>query len=217
MKDITRQQALFEYTLRLGDNSLILGQRLSEWCGHGPFLEEDIAMSNIALDLLGRSRMLLTYAGQTEGKNRTEDSLAYFRDEREWQNFLIMELPKGDFAFTMVRQFLVDTYNYYLYEALQQSTDETLASIAGKAIKEAKASGATDFDLGRSDWTNPGLITFKDHWNATRSTLTYYRHPQLLPEGSAKDWKTEFAKRVVPHLPDRLLTLTGSAMYRHYG
>ena len=137
MSGLTQQHALFEYVLRLGDNALINGQRLSEWCGHGPFLEEDIGVANTALDLIGRARMLLTYAGELEGQDRTEDDLAYFRDERQWLNFLIVELPKGDFAFTTVRQFLVDVYHYLVYESLRASADETLAAIAGKAFKEA--------------------------------------------------------------------------------
>src|SRR5687767_6890835 len=97
------QQALFHYCLRLGDNSLILAQRLSEWSGHAPILEEDIAMSNMALDLIGQSRGFLTYAGQVEGKDGTEDDLAYHRGEREFYNCLLAEQPNGDFACTMMR------------------------------------------------------------------------------------------------------------------
>ena len=130
------QQELFQYVIRLGDNALINGQRLAEWCGHGPFVEEDIAMTNIALDLVGRARMLLTYAGEVEGEGRTEDDLAYFRTGREFRNFQIMELPVGDFAFTTARQFFVDAYDYFYYQALQQSVDSTLAGIAAKTLKE---------------------------------------------------------------------------------
>ena len=129
---------LFQYLLRLGDNALVNGQRLAEWCGHGPFLEEDLAMTNTALDLIGRARMLLTYAGEVEGKGRSEDDLAYFRNEREFRNFLIMELPVGDFAFTTARQFFVDAYDCYCYRALQDSADATLAAIAAKTLKECE-------------------------------------------------------------------------------
>ena len=129
---------LFEYVIRLGDNALINGQRLAEWCGHGPFLEEDLALTNTALDLIGRARLLLTYAGEVEGKGRGEDELACFRNEREFRNFLIMELPVGDFAFTTARQFFVDAYDCYYYRALQDSTDETLAAIAAKTLKECE-------------------------------------------------------------------------------
>jgi len=128
--------ALFEYTLRLGDDALINGQRLSEWCGHGPFLEEDIGVANTALDLIGRARLLLTYAGEVEGKGRDEDQLAFTRDEREWRNALITELPRGDFGFTTVRQFLLDAFNQQLYDRLRLSTDATLAGVAGRAAKE---------------------------------------------------------------------------------
>jgi ring-1,2-phenylacetyl-CoA epoxidase subunit PaaC len=137
MTDVNSQQALFEYLLRLGDTALINGQRLSEWCGHGPFLEEDIGVANTALDLVGRARMLLSYAGEIEGKGRGEDDLAFLRDERDWRNLLIAELPKGDFAFTTARQFLLDAFAYPLYDALQSSADERLAAIAAKAVKES--------------------------------------------------------------------------------
>ena len=129
---------LFEYVIRLGDNALINGQRLGEWCGRGPFLEEDLALTNTALDLIGRARMLLTYAGEVEGQGRGEDDLAYFRNEREFRNFHIMELPVGDFAFTTARQFFVDAYDYYYYRALQDSADSTLAAIAAKTLKECE-------------------------------------------------------------------------------
>ena len=134
----TARQDLFQYVLRLGDNALINGQRLAQWCGRGPFVEEDIAMTNIALDLVGRARMLLTYAGEVEGAGRTEDDLAYFRSGREFRNFQIMELPVGNFAFTMARQFFVDAYDYFYYRALQDSVDSTLAGIAAKTLKECK-------------------------------------------------------------------------------
>ena len=134
----TTQQELFQYTIRLGDNALINGQRLAEWCGHGPFLEEDLAMTNTALDLIGRARMLLTYAGEVEGRGRTEDDLAYFRNEREFRNFHIMELPPGDFAFTTARQFFIDVYDYFYYRELQHSADSTLAAIAAKTLKECE-------------------------------------------------------------------------------
>lgn len=129
--------AHFEYVLRLGDNALILGQRLSQWCGHSPFVEEDVAMANTALDHIGRARMLLTHAGELEGQGRDEDALAYFRNEREFRNFLLCELPVGDFAFTITRQVLLDVYHHALYERLQASSDATLAAIAAKAVKES--------------------------------------------------------------------------------
>ena len=127
---------LFEYCLRLGDNSLILGHRLSEWCGHGPILEEDIAMINIALDLVGQSRLMLSYAGKLEGKGRTDDDLAYHRDVMDFKNAMLLEQPNGDFGVTMTRQFLFDVFHYHLYEELKTSKDEHLAAIAEKSLKE---------------------------------------------------------------------------------
>ena len=133
---MTLQEAKFEYLLRLGDSSLIIGHRLSEWCGHGPILEEDIALINIALDFVGNATSILGYAGQVEGKGRTEDDLAFMRGEREFRNLLITEQPNGDFANTIARQFLFDTYMFFLYEELKSSKDETIAAIAVKSHKE---------------------------------------------------------------------------------
>jgi ring-1,2-phenylacetyl-CoA epoxidase subunit PaaC len=130
--------ALFEYLLRLGDDRLVLGHRLSEWCGHGPILEEDIALANVALDLLGQATMLLRLAGEVEGQGRTEDTLAYFREVIEFRNCQLVELPKGDFAFTMARQFLFDVYAVVLLDALSASTHSEISAIAAKALKEAK-------------------------------------------------------------------------------
>ncbi len=130
--------ALVEYLLRLGDDRLVLGHRLSEWCGHGPILEEDIAISNIALDLVGHASALLALAGELEGDGRTEDTLAYFREAVAYRNALIVELPKGDFAFTIVRQFLFDAYSVLLLDALSRATNERVAAIAAKCLKEDK-------------------------------------------------------------------------------
>ena len=133
---MTLQEEKFEYLLRLGDSSLIIGHRLSEWCGHGPILEEDIALINIALDFVGNATSLLTYAGQVESKGRDEDALAFMRGEREYRNLLITEQPNGDYANTIARQFLFDTYMFFLYEELKNSKDETIAAIAVKTHKE---------------------------------------------------------------------------------
>ena len=130
--------ALFEYLLRLGDDRLVLGHRLSEWCGHGPILEEDIATSNIALDLLGQATMFLRLAGEVEGKGRDEDALAYFREVVDFRNCQMVELPKGDFAFTVAREFFFDVHAAVLLDALSRSTSAPLAAIAAKSLKEAK-------------------------------------------------------------------------------
>jgi len=129
---------LFEYVLRLGDDNLILGHRLSEWCGHGPILEEDIALTNIALDCIGQASAWLKLAGEIEGKGRNEDTLAYFRTEREFKNLQITEYANTDFAYTIVRQFFLDVYFFYLYEVLTRSKDENISAIAEKSLKEVK-------------------------------------------------------------------------------
>jgi ring-1,2-phenylacetyl-CoA epoxidase subunit PaaC len=127
---------LATYSLRLGDDALILSHRLGEWIVGAPQIEEDIALANIALDLLGQARSLLTYAGEVEGAGRDEDALAYRRDEREFLNLQLVELPNGDFGATMARQLVFASYQYELYDRLRASSDPTLAAIAGKAIKE---------------------------------------------------------------------------------
>jgi ring-1,2-phenylacetyl-CoA epoxidase subunit PaaC len=127
-----------QYLLRIGDSALILAQRLGEWTGHAPVLEEDIALANMALDLVGQARALLTHAGQLEGAGHDEDQLAYLRDERDYRNATLVELPRGDFAFTVVRNAMMATYFKLLWEKLAQSSDAEVAAIAGKAVKEAR-------------------------------------------------------------------------------
>jgi ring-1,2-phenylacetyl-CoA epoxidase subunit PaaC len=129
---------LFTYLLRLADDRLVLGHRLSEWCGHGPILEEDIALANIALDLIGEATLCYKLAGEVEATGRSEDTLAYFRDAVDYRNALMLELPNGDFAFTIVRQFFFSVYSLLQMTALQKSTNQDLAGIAAKATKEAK-------------------------------------------------------------------------------
>ncbi len=126
------------YALRLGDTCLILAQRIAEWCGHAPVLEEDIALSNMALDLVGQARALLTRAGELEGAGHDEDQLAFLRDERDYRNLTLVELPRGDFAFTVLRNVMASTLLKLLWERLRGSSDAELAAIAGKAVKEAR-------------------------------------------------------------------------------
>ena len=127
-----------QYLLRIGDTTLILAQRLGEWCGHAPALEEDIALTNMALDLIGQSRALLTHAGALEGAGHDEDQLAFLRDERDYFNATLAELPRGDFAFTVLRNLMVATWAKLLWERLIDSSDADLAATAGKAVKEAR-------------------------------------------------------------------------------
>lgn len=127
---------LFQYTLRLADNALVLGHRLSEWVGHAPVIEEDLAFGNMGLDLIGQARALYTYAGEVEGKGRDEDALAYLHDANDYRNILLVEQPNGDFAVTMMRQLLYAAFAHPYFEALARSKDQTLAAIAAKAAKE---------------------------------------------------------------------------------
>ena len=130
--------ALIDYILHLADTTLILAQRNSEWCGHGPILEQDIAITNISLDLLGQSRNFYQYAAQLTGNNIDEDKLAYLRKEREFKNLLLVEQPNGDWGQTILRQYLFSQYQFLLFEQLQNSKDEQLAAITTKALKEIK-------------------------------------------------------------------------------
>lgn len=134
---MTDKTDLEGYALRFGDNALILGQRLSEWCGHGPILEEDIALTNVALDLIGQARLWLGYAAELRGGGATEDTLAMGRDVMDFRNVLLVEQPNGDFADTIARQFLFDAWAVPLYEAFARSADDTIRGIAEKAVKEA--------------------------------------------------------------------------------
>ena len=130
------QDAFFEFLLRMGDNALILGHRNSEWCGHGPVLEEDIAMSNIALDLIGQTSLWLGLAGEVEGQGRSADDLAYLRDAWDFRNLLLLERPNGDFGKTLMRQFMFDAFHFHQLQALTGSADPRVAEIAAKALKE---------------------------------------------------------------------------------
>jgi ring-1,2-phenylacetyl-CoA epoxidase subunit PaaC len=130
--------SLFRYLLRLGDTSLVLGQRLGEWIGHSPALEEDLGLANLSLDLVGQARLLLTYAGEVEGKGRDEDALAFLRDAPQFVNLTLAEQPNGDFAQTIARQVLLDAWQLEMYEALSNSSDTRLAAIAAKAVKESR-------------------------------------------------------------------------------
>jgi ring-1,2-phenylacetyl-CoA epoxidase subunit PaaC len=133
-----RDDDLFHYVLRLGDLSLVLGQRLGEWVGHAPALEEDLGLANVALDLIGQARLLLGYAGEIEGRGRDEDQLAFLREHREYLNPTLVEQPNGDFGRTIVRQVLIDAFQLELYERIASSSDERLAAIAGKTVKETR-------------------------------------------------------------------------------
>lgn len=172
---------LFAYVLQLGDDALVLSQRLAEWCSHAPEIEEDIALANIALDLLGQARNLLSYAGQLEGIGRGEDELAYSRDEREFRNVLLVEQPNGDFAETIVRQLLFSGYQVELYARLERSKDGMLAGISAKAAKEV----AYHLDHAR-DWTlrlGDGTDESHEKTQVALDRLWPYTHELFEPDG----------------------------------
>lgn len=183
-----------QYVLRLGDNALILGQRLSQWCGHGPILEQDIALSNIALDQLGQARMLMQYAAELKGGDATEDGLAFFRDVFDYHNILLVELENGDWGDTLARQFLFDTFNYYFYTALLQTKDERLKSVAQKAIKEVTyhAQWSAEWIIRLGDGTEESHRRIQDsihdlwEWTGEMFTMDALEH-RMLEQGIAVD------------------------------
>ena len=176
---ISRDPAV-QYLLRLGDTCLIQGQRLAEWCGHGPVLEEDIALTNMALDLVGQARALLTRAGQADGQGYDEDQLAFLRDERDYFNPTLVELPRGDFAFTMVRNAMVATLLKLVWERLASSSDAELAAIAGKAVKEARY-----HQQHAADWVarlGDGTAESRRRTQAALATLWRYMPELFVPD-----------------------------------
>jgi len=179
------ENSTFEYLLRLADDRLVLGHRLSEWCGHAPILEEDIALANIALDLIGQASALLKLAGEIEGKGRTDDALAYFRDAIEFRNAQLVELPNGDFAATIVRQFLFDAWDVLLLERLTAATNESVAGISAKALKEAR------YHLRHSaEWVRMlGDGTAESHARAQRALdeLWPYTHELFLVDATDRE------------------------------
>lgn len=147
--------ALFEFLLRMGDNTLVLGHRISEWCGHAPALEEDIAFANTALDLIGQTQLWLGLAGEVEGRGRSADDLAFLRDVWDFRNLLLVELPNGDFGQTLMRKFLFDAWHKLALEALSESSDARVAEIAAKAVKEVAyhLDRSTDLVIALGDGT----------------------------------------------------------------
>ncbi|MDR6832442.1 MULTISPECIES: 1,2-phenylacetyl-CoA epoxidase subunit PaaC [unclassified Sphingopyxis] len=168
--DAALRQPLFDYLLRLGDDSLILGQRLTEWCGHAPTLEVDLSLANVGLDLIGQATLLLDLAGQVEGKGRDGDRLAFHRDVLAFRNCLMVEQPNGDFAQTMARQFLFSTAQMSLLEMLTGSSESRIADIAAKAVKEVRyhADLAAEWVIRLGDGTDESRARMMEgldwHW-----------------------------------------------------
>jgi ring-1,2-phenylacetyl-CoA epoxidase subunit PaaC len=180
-----------EYLLRLGDTTLILGQRLGEWCGHAPVLEEDIALANMALDLIGQTRALLTRAGMLGGQGFDEDQLAFLREERDYRNLTMAELPRGDFAFTVLRNLFLSTWLGLHWERLQAaSSDAELAGIAGKALKEARyhRQHAADWVVRLADGTD------ESRRRTEAALIELWRYVPELFEADAVDAAAERAR-----------------------
>lgn len=188
------QQALFQYCLRLGDTNLILGHRLSEMCSRGPTLEEDIALTNFALDHIGQAEALLQYAGEVEGKGRSEDDLSYLRPVDEFNNARLVEQPNTDFAYVIARQFLVDAYQCLLYQKLQKSSNEVLAGMAARFLKEAiyhqrhSAAWIKRLGLGTPESHRRIQQAFNDLWKHTPEMLnTRPYEKELIEQGIVPD------------------------------
>ena len=231
LDDQTRAD-LFEYLLRLGDDRLVLGHRLSEWCGHGPILEEDIALANMALDLVGQANLLLQLAGEVEGQGRDQDDLAYFREAIDYRNALICELPRGDFAFTIVRQFLVAIHAVLLLDRLRASSQRSLAGIAEKAAKESRyhARHCADWVLKLGDGTE------ESHERAQRAVDDLWRYTGELfdtddleqrlvsagigvdPSALAAEWRAQVTRvlsEATLRVPDESFMQRGGRRGRH--
>ncbi|AKU10245.1 putative ring-hydroxylation complex protein 2 [Azoarcus sp. CIB] len=223
----TPNPAHTEYVTRIGDNALILGQRMSEWCGHAPVLEEDMALANMSLDLIGQARMLLTRAGQVEGKGRDEDQLAFLRTEMHYRNLTLCELPNADFGRTMVRNFLFASFQVLLWERLLASSDTELAAIAAKSLKEARyhAQHAGDWVVRLGDGT-------AESHERTQAALDYLwpytaeffaanpTDEAIAAAGIGPAWgelEAAWEAAVVPVLVEATLTVPARTPFKSYG
>ncbi len=223
---------LFPYVLQLADTSLILAHRLSEWCGHGPILEQDLALANIALDLLGEARSYYQYAAELEGHGRTEDDLAYLRSAVEYRNPLLVEQPNGDFAHTILRQFLFDNFHYHLLRKLKEGPDTQLAAIAEKSLKEAayhlkwssewviRLGDGTDESRQRLDKAITTLWRFAGELTTPTPTETALQEIGVLPDyaellaAMQAHTASVFAQAIVP-LPAPAFAQLGGKTGRH--
>ncbi|MBP2831590.1 phenylacetate-CoA oxygenase subunit PaaC [Aquimarina sp. U1-2] len=182
-----KNENLIQYIYGIADNALILGQRLSELCGHGPSLETDIAMTNIALDLLGQTRSYFQYVAQLSGDNKTEDDIAFLRTERQYKNVLLVEQPNTHFGYVITRQFLFDVFHFLLLQELQNSKDEMLAAIAKKAIKEVSY-----HQRFSSDWIKRlGDGTEESHQKVQEAVNDLWKYTDELFHMTGDDVKTE--------------------------
>jgi ring-1,2-phenylacetyl-CoA epoxidase subunit PaaC len=219
--------AKIEYLLRQGDNALILSQQLSQLCGKGPALEEDMALTNVALDLLGQTRMWLTYAGELEGKGRDEDRLAFHRDAHDYRNVLLVEQPNGSYADTMMRQFLFDTWHYFLMQGLLKSSDQRIAEIAEKSFKEVtyhlRRSGDLVVRLGDGTETSHKMMqaALDDLWMYSGEVFIYDDIDNAMVEQGiapkAEELRVAFFEHVGEILQEATLRLPPADAYMQRG
>ncbi len=216
-----RNQDLIEYLLRLGDNTLVLGQRVSEWCGHAPVIEEDVALTNVALDLIGQARQLLSYAGELEGQGRDEDALAFLRDDREFRNLTLVELERGDFGRTVLRNALFSAFQVVLWQALVSSSDSRLAAIAEKSLKESRyhLRYSADWVVSLGDGTDESRrrmqAALNELWNYVPEMFTTdeveARLEGIVP--SSAKLRAEWNKLVLPVLAQATLRVPAEPTY----
>ena len=226
-QEMTPASAELDYVLRLGDNALILGQRLSEWCGHAPVLEEDMALANTALDLIGQARLLLTHAGKLEGKGRDEDQLAFLRGESHYRNLTLCELPNQDFGRTVVRNFLYSSFMVLLWDRLTASSDTELAAIAAKSLKEARyhAQHSGDWVIRLGDGSDESHQRTQDAldylWPYTNELFAAIPSDEAVAAaGVGPAWSElagEWEAVVLPVLQEATLTVPARSPFKSYG
>lgn len=214
---LTTQQAFVEYLLRLADDRLILGQRMSEWSGHGPVLEEDLALANISLDLIGHASALYGLAAEVEDEGHDDDYFAYFRDDYEFTNLQLCELPKGDFGFTIARHFLFSSFSYYQYSLLKGAENEQFRGMINKHLKEIKyhLRHSRDWVLRLGDGTEEShermQNTFNEIWMYTNELFyTDEVDEIMINNGNGADlqsFKDEWKKFVEETLTEATLTV----------
>ncbi len=220
MTDATNNSALFDYLLRLADSSLTMGQRVAEWCGHGPYLEEDVALTNVSLDMIGHANIFYQMAAEMSQPAQTADDLAFLRDAHDYRNPIITELPKGDFGFTMLKQYFMDVFNLYLYQALTQSAHEPLSLAARKALMEVK------YHLKRSEsWLERLSLSTEEAKSRMQKALhdLWFYTPELFETDQGMDELTAqglipdyselnaaWSTHVLAHLKHCMLTLPES-------
>lgn len=220
------QAAFFDWLCRMGDNCLVLGHRVSEWCGHSPVLEEDIALANTALDLIGQTQLWLGLAGDVEGKGRDADKLAYLRDTVQFRNALLVERPNGDFGTTLMRQFLFDAWHIEMLRALQKSSDPRVAEIAAKAVKEVSyhLERSADLVIRLGDGTEESHTRMQKALNAlwpyTGELFTADAVDQAVAEAGIApdlaDLKTAWDRTVAEVMTEATLSLPAGA-FQHKG